>query len=98
MPKRMCTVNQFGKATCECCGEKTTELFYLETYAPFCKQSMCYWLCKVCMSRITTDIQNELIGDPFDVLVREEMELRLNDLRERDLARKYRDLSSNPSN
>lgn len=98
MPKRMCVVNQYGQATCECCGEKTTEPFYLETYAPFCKQGVCYWLCKVCMSRLSVRIENDIVGDPYDALVREETELRTNYLREMNLAKKYRDPSHNPSN
>lgn len=50
------------------------------------------------MSRLSVSIETLIVGDPYDPLVREEMELRLNYLREKDLAKKYRDPSLDSSN
>lgn len=98
MPLREVRVDSLGKFLCECCGQRAVFPFYLETYAPYTDTKVCYWLCKPCMSRLASMIETEIVGDPYDPLVREELQLRTEDLREMDMARKNRDLVCHPSN
>lgn len=90
--------NPSGVMICAECGERADPLYRVSLCAPYTGRTVMFWLCKVCMSRLSTKVENEIVGDPLDSTFREELQLRTEALREMDMAKKYGDLPRHPSN